>query len=109
MSDDMKIYELITKLISDTINGRIIWNEKVSGNYDRSFVADYDNLYRLDFYVALPSGRGYRLRLLDCNGSELLEVDNIYSMMRNLYDVILSSRYGNDDKLDEAIEHILHK
>ena len=107
MSNDRKIVELIAKLIFDTKDGRIIWNEKVSGNFDRSFVADYDNLYRLDFYVALPSGRGYRLRLLDSNGSELLEVDNIYSMMHDLYNVILASQYGYDSKLNEAIEHIL--
>jgi len=106
MSNDRKIIELITKLIVDTYDGRILWNARVFGNLDQSFVADYDNLYQLDFYVALPRGRGYRLRLLESNGSELLEVDNINSMC-DLYDAILSQNYGSDSKLNEAIEHIL--
>lgn len=116
MSNDRKIFELITKLIVDTYDGRITWSEncnrgKIYGNHDKSFVADYDNLYRLDFCVVWPKETSYRLKLLESDGNVLLDIDNINSMS-DLHDAILSqyghdSKGGRDSKADEAIEHIL--
>jgi len=105
ISNDRKIFELITKLIYDTINNRIQWHGENSGS-GGEYHADYDDLYHLVFRMVFSKVKSYRLILSDKNGTIFPEIVDINSLS-DLYDSILDQT-GYGDKMDNAIEHILH-
>jgi len=105
ISDDRKIFELITKLIFDTHDRRITWRDGNSGGCGE-YHADYDDLYHLVFRVVFSKIKSYRLMLLDKNGTPFHEIVDINSLS-DLYEAILEQT-GDGNKIDEAIDHILH-
>jgi len=104
-SIDRKIFELITKLIYDTARNRIIWSGGIV-NGTGEFHAEYDNFYRLVFYVEFTRVMSYKLSLFDRNGTYFPVIVNINSLS-DLYDAILKQT-GFGSKMYAAIEHILN-
>jgi len=104
ISDDRKIFQLVTKLIFDTINNRIQWRGGDSGS-GAEYHADYDDLYHLVFHVVFAKVWSYRLILTKKNGQPFPEITDI-RCLSDLYDSILDQT-GDGGKMDAAIEHIL--